>query len=110
MSSGDSPRRRNRENLTGLDCSFVVPPRKLTASHSSPAPTITPRVERALSRYHTLLRLIELGAPAAIVAHSECLVAKSIEETGLAEVDLARRYPTFRLAVMGLELGELEPN
>lgn len=54
-------------------------------------------------RYHTQLRLIELGAPAVIVASSERLVAKSVEETGLAEVELARRYPRFRLAVLGRE-------
>jgi hypothetical protein len=68
------------------------------------------RIERALQRYHTLLRLIELGAPSIVVANSERLVAKSLKETGLAEVDLARRYPTFRLAVMGREASEVEPD
>jgi len=55
------------------------------------------RIERALHRLHTLLRLVELGAPADVVSKSDELLAKSLDEIEIGVSELFALYPRYRI-------------
>jgi hypothetical protein len=64
---------------------------------TNPASVSDPRLLYALSRYHTLVRLLELGAPAVVVADAQASVDKALAQAQVDEVALAKLYPAYRL-------------
>ena len=60
------------------------------------------RLERGLSRFSRLLRLLALSAPAIIIDREQRLIEQSLAELDLGFADLARLYTRDRMRLEGL--------
>lgn len=72
-------------------------------THGEPAHgLLNLRLERGLSRFSRLLRLLALSAPPIIIDREQRLIEKSLAELDLGFAELARLYTRDRLRLEGL--------
>lgn len=71
-----------------------------------PAPKVVQRIERAFSRLHQLLCLIERRAAPIEIERAERSYHRSLQNLDVSECELVRHYPKYRFATLARQAAE----